>query len=97
MKSSGKEFIDFIKSLWNNKWNKISGGIGAGLGILLTILNQVNITDILNHKLGAFWDGLINFGLLGIIGFFAGPTLKSGFNPNGPYLWYSILLLFLLY
>ena len=24
MKSSGKEFIDFIKSLWNNKWNKIN-------------------------------------------------------------------------
>lgn len=96
MKSSGKGFIDFFKSMWEDNKIKMSigGGIGAGLGIILTILNQFNITDILNHKLGAGWDGLINVGLLGIIGLFSAPTLQPAFNPNGPYLWYSILVLF---
>tara|TARA_Y100000389_G_scaffold17301_2_gene15140 strand:- start:789 stop:3011 length:2223 start_codon:yes stop_codon:yes gene_type:complete len=94
MKSSGIRFKDFIKSLLNNKWNKIGGGIAGGLGIILTILNQFNITDILNHKIHPVADGTINLLLLGVIGFFTTPVLKAGFDPNGPHLWHSILLLF---
>tara|TARA_B100001142_G_scaffold329865_1_gene394795 strand:- start:66 stop:2312 length:2247 start_codon:yes stop_codon:yes gene_type:complete len=95
-KSKAKTFIASVMSMWKKNKIKmlIGGGVGGVAGILFTVLNAFGITNILNHKLGEGWDGLINFLLLGIIGFFSGPTLRAGFNPNGPYLWYSILLLF---
>ena len=39
-------------------WNDTVGGVA---GILFTVLNAFGITNILNHKLGEGWDGLINF------------------------------------